>query len=93
MTFKQLCLPILAGVMSLSLLGCAKPYSAPTIVEKVQYIGLPTQLLQDCTRADLTRIRSNGDLVVVVLEQDDALARCNLDKAAIRELQPVANPE
>ena len=88
MTFKQLCLPILAGVMSLSLLGCAKPSNAPTIVERVQYIGLPTQLLQDCTRADLTRIRSNGDLALVVLEQDDALARCNLDKAAIRALMP-----
>ncbi len=88
MTFKQLCLPILAGVMSLSLLGCSAPSSAPTIVERVQYIGLPTQLLQDCARADLTRIRSNGDLALVVLEQDDALARCNLDKAALRALQP-----
>ena len=93
MIFKQLCLPILAGVTALSLTACAKPSSAPTIVERVQYIGLPTQLLQDCTRADLTRIRSNGDLALVVLEQDDALARCNLDKAAIRALMPEANPE
>ena len=92
MTFKQLCLPILAGVTALSLSGCAKPSSAPTIVERVQYIGLPTQLLQDCVRADLTRIRSNGDLVTVVLEQDDALARCNLDKAAIRALMPEVIP-
>ena len=88
MTFKQRWLPILAGLMSVFLTGCAKPSSAPTIVERVQYIGLPTQLLQDCTRADLARIRSNGDLVTVVLEQDDALALCNLDKAALRALQP-----
>ena len=74
--------------MSVSLTACSTPSNAPTIVERVQYIGLPTQLLQDCVRADLTQIRSNGDLVVVVLEQDDALARCNLDKAAIRALMP-----
>lgn len=79
--------------MSVSLTACSVPSNAPTIVERVQYIGLPTQLLQDCVRADLTRIRSNGDLVVVVLEQDDALARCNLDKAAIRALMPEVIPE
>ena len=88
MTFKKLSTLIGTGLIALSLQGCSTPSNAPEIVYKTRLVGLPTHLLQDCTRADLGALRTNADLVRTVLAQDEALASCNADKEAIRSLMP-----
>lgn len=76
--------------MPLFLLGCSTPSNGPEIVERTVYVGLPTSLLKDCTRADLAALRTNGDMAKALVDQDASLASCNADKEAIRQLQPEA---
>lgn len=73
--------------MPLFLTACSTPLNGPEIVYKTRVVGIPSSLLQDCPRADLGALRTNADLVRTVLAQDEALASCNADKAALRALQ------
>lgn len=88
----KLSVPILAGLTALFLTACAAPSNPPTVVEKIVLVGVPASLLMDCTRVDLTALRTNGDMAVALSEQDASIVSCNLDKAAIRALMPEGNP-
>ena len=79
--------PLAVALSASVLAGCSTPLNGPEIVYKTRVVGIPSSLLQDCPRADLGSLRTNADLARTVLAQDEALASCNADKAAIRQLQ------
>ena len=79
---------ILTGLTALSLTACGTPSSGPQIVREVEYVGVPTHLLNDCVGVDLAGLSTNGDMARALLEQDKALQDCTADKRAIRALQP-----
>ena len=93
MYLQKLCAPMLAGLIALSLPGCATPSNGPQIVERVKLVGVPASLLLDCPRADLAAVRTNGELAEAALQNDASIVACNADKAAIRALVPEGNPE
>lgn len=49
---------------------------------------MPSLLLKDCVRVDLGALSTNGDMARALVAQDESLASCNEDKAAIRRLMP-----
>ena len=88
MYLQKLYAPMLAGLIALSLLGCAMPSNGPQIVERIKLVGVPASLLLDCPRADLAAVRTNGELAEAALQNDASIVACNADKAAIRALMP-----
>jgi hypothetical protein len=55
----------------------------PLVIEK--RVRLPTELLQQCLHPELD-LTTNGGLATGILNYQDALDRCNIDKAKIKEL-------
>lgn len=66
----------LAGLCVAFLTAC----TAPQIVRELP----PPELLRDCP-APLVDITTNGGLALGLLSYHDALARCNIDKKALRD--------
>lgn len=62
----------------LGLTGCAT--KLPTVLK----LYPPTDLMQDCLAPTYT-VATNGDLATGILLERNALALCNIDKAALRE--------
>lgn len=52
----------------------------------------PSSLLQDCPRPEPRSIQRNADLLQLILDQDAALASCNIDKHALRQWAEKVQP-
>ena len=68
------------GAFYLILLGgCATPLPVTRIVHvhTQSYIPIPAALLSPCTPADLSLIKTNGDLLDALLSDQAAIQTCN----------------
>ena len=92
MLYKKLLLPVLIGLVSLSLMGCV----TPSVIKEYVYVHdrVPTDLLRDCP-GYAGPLVNNGDLAQAYLAERQALAACNADKEAMREWEAkrMAKPE
>ena len=82
MTSKKLLLPVLIGLVSLSLLGC----STPSVIKEYVYVhdDLPTALLADCVGYSGPLV-DNGDLAEAYISERQGRVACTADKEALRE--------
>ena len=82
MLYKKPLLLVLAGPVSLSLLGC----SAPSIIKEYVYVhdDLPTALLADCAGYSGPLV-DNGDLAQAYITERQGRVACTADKEALRE--------
>jgi hypothetical protein len=74
--YQLMCKMLLAGLL-VALTGCA------TRIEYVRELP-PPELLEDC-KATLSEIKTNGQLAQALLASRDDLAKCNIDKKALRD--------
>ena len=82
MPYKKLLLPVLTGLVSLSLLWC----STPSIIKEYVYVhdDLPSALLADCAGYAGVLV-DNGDLAQAYITERQGRVACTADKEALRE--------
>lgn len=55
----------------------------------VQPVPLPPQLTADCPQPDIPEKMDWGDMPQLLIDAMNSIAKCNLDKKAIREIEAV----
>ena len=83
MISKKPLLLVLTGLVSLSLLGC----TTPSVIKEYVYVQaeIPADLIRPCDAVPHIP-RTNGELAQTLLDAKQALAKCDEDKTALREL-------
>lgn len=79
-----------AVLLALLIAGCSTPMPITRIVhvKSTQYVPIPPALLTPCPLADLSIIKTNGDLLNALLYDQAALTTCNGQLEGIRTLAP-----
>ena len=72
------------------LAGCSTPLPVTRIVhvKSIRYVPIPTTLLVPCPLSDLSSLKTNGDLLDALLDDQAALKICNGQLEGIRTLAP-----
>ncbi len=58
----------------------------------VQPVPLPPQLTADCEQPDIPERMDWGDMPQLLIDAMNSIAKCNLDKKAIREIEKARIP-
>jgi len=72
------------------LAGCSTPLPVTRIVhvKSTRYVPVPSTLLVPCPLSDLSTLKTNGDLLNALLDDQAALKICNGQLEGIRTLAP-----
>ncbi|EPF9821168.1 Rz1-like lysis system protein LysC [Providencia stuartii] len=65
--------------------------SIKEVLIPVQPVPIPAQLTADCPQPDIPEKVDWGDMPRLLVDAMNSIAKCNLDKKAIREIEAARN--